>query len=310
MHKILYIQPIHPDGMNYLRAKEGYEVVVASATDKETLMREIVDAEVIISRLTNVDAELMTCAPGLKAVCKHGVGVDNIDVEYCKAHGIAVLTTGDANSSTVAEQTMLAIGGLFRRTVWLDKRMREGDWGSRDRSDASDLMGRTLGLVGYGRIGKCLARMAGKGFLMNVCVYDPYAKREEVEAEGYAFCETLEDVLIKADVISLHVPLTESTRGMIGDAQMKQMKPGSYVVNFARGGVVDEKALIENLVSGHLAGAALDVFEQEPPCAETNPLFRMENVILSPHCGTFTEDSRRRMSMRLATEIERILEGK
>ena len=310
MHKILYIQPIHPDGMNYLRAKEGYEVVVSPATDKETLKREIADAEVIITRLTTIDEELMTCAPGLKAVCKHGVGVDNIDVTYCKAHNIAVLTTGDANSSTVAEQTMLAIGSLFRKTVWLDKRMREGDWGSRDRSEASDLMGRTLGLVGYGRIGKCLARMAGKGFLMNVCVYDPYAKREDIEAEGYVFCDTLDELLVKADVVSLHVPLTESTRGIISDAQMKRMKPGSIVVNFARGGVVDEAALYENLISGHLAGAALDVFEQEPPCAQTNPLFKLENVILSPHCGTFTEDSRRRMSMRLATEIERVLEGK
>lgn len=307
MPKILYIQPIHPDGMNALRAREGYEVVVSPDTDKETLKREIVDADVIISRLTEIDAELMACAKHLKAVCKHGVGVDNIDVGYCKAHDIAVLTTGDANSSTVAEQAMLAIGALLRKIVWLDGRMRKGDWGSRDRADASDLMGRTLGLVGYGRIGKCLARMAGKGFLMNVRVYDPYAKREDVEADGYIFHENFEEMLPYVDVLSPHVPLTESTRGMIGAKEMALLKPGACVVNFARGGVVDEKALYEALTSGHLAGAALDVFEQEPPSVE-NPLFGLDNVILSPHCATFTEDSRSRMSMRLAQEIVRTLE--
>ena len=308
MFKILYIQPIHPDGMNYLRAKSNYDVVVASGTDQETLKKEIVDADVIVSRLTTINSELMACAKHLKAVCKHGVGVDNIDVAYCQEHHIAVLTTGDANSSTVAEQAMLAIGALFRRTFWLDHRLREGDWSSRDHSNAADLMGRTVGLIGYGRIGKCLARMASKGFLMNVCIFDPYANRGDVEADGYKWYDRLEDMLPVIDVLSPHVPLTESTRGMIGENELKLMKSGSMLVNFARGGVVDEKALYEQLASGHLCGAAIDVFEQEPPIVQGNPLFDLENVILSPHCGTFTEDSRSRMSMRLATEIERVLE--
>lgn len=308
MYKILYIQPIHPDGMNRLAAREDCRVVVAPDTKRETLEAEIRDADVIITRLTDIDAALMAHGPKLKAVCKHGVGVDNIDVGYCREHNIAVLTTGDANSSTVAEQTMLAIGALLRRVVWLDRRMREGDWGSRDRADACDLMGRTLGIVGYGRIGKCLARMAGKGFLMNVRVYDPWAKKEDVEADGWIWDESLDTLLENADIVSPHVPLTDSTRGMIGREQLAMMKPGSFVANFARGGVVDEAALVEALNSGHIAGAALDVFQQEPPSVE-NPLFAMENVILSPHCATFTEDSRSRMSLRLAQEIERVLDA-
>lgn len=307
MPKILYIQPIHPDGMAYLAAKPGYEVAVAPDTQRETLMRAVEDADAVVTRLTVVDAELMRRARHLRAVCKHGVGVDNIDTAYCREHGIAVLTTGDANSSTVAEQTMLAIGALLRRMPWLDQRMRLGDWGARDRAGATDLMGKTLGLVGYGRIGKCLARMASKGFLMNVWVFDPFTPRAEVEAEGYRYAEQLADVLPEADVLSLHVPLTEETRGMIGREELARMKPGALVANFARGGVVDEAALVDALRSGHLAGAALDVFEQEPPAAD-NPLLHMDNVILSPHCATFTEDSRRRMSMRLALELERTLD--
>lgn len=308
MHKILYIQPIHPDGMNYLDSKPDYKVVVAPDTSMETLKKEIVDADVIVSRLTRVDAELMQCAEHLRAVCKHGVGTDNIDTAYCREHGIAVLTTGDANSSTVAEQAMLAIGALLRRTVWLDSQMRKGNWASRDQANACDLMGRTVGLIGYGRIGKCLARMAGKGFLMNVCVYDPFTTRETVEADGYRYFDSLDEMLPCVDIVSPHVPLTDSTRGMIGERQLALMKKGSWVINFARGGVVDEKALYDSLVSGHIAGAALDVFEQEPPDVKNNPLFALDNVILSPHCATFTEDSRRRMSMRLAEEIEKVLD--
>lgn len=306
MPKILYIQPIHPAGMEYLAAKPGYTVEVAPDTDKETLKKCIVDADAIITRLTVVDAELMGCARHLKAACKHGVGVDNIDTDYCKAHGIAVVTTGDANSSTVAEHAMLAIGALYKRIVWLDGRMRQGDWGARDRSGGQDLRGKTLGLVGYGRIGSCLAKMAGHGFDMNVLVYDPYASKEKVEAAGWTYCPDLDEMLPQVDVLSLHVPLTNSTRGIIGEKQLAEMKQGAMVVNFSRGGVVREDALANALKAGHIAGAALDVFEEEPPKAD-NPLFAMENVLLSPHCATFTEDSRRRMSMRLATELEALL---
>ena len=235
MFNVLYIQPIHPEGMDYLKNKANYNVMVASSTDLETLKTEMQDADVIVTRLTDLREDLLRCAPHLKAVCKHGVGVDNIDVAYCNAHNIAVVTTGDANSSTVAEQTMLAIGALLRKTVWLNDRVREGDWLSRDRSGAEELMGKTLGLIGYGRIGKCLARMAGKGFLMNVCVYDPYTK-VEVMNDGLEYVENLEDLLKRADVISLHVPLTEKTRGMIAERELAWMKNGAYVVNYAARG--------------------------------------------------------------------------
>lgn len=304
MKKVLYIQPIHPSGMNRLREK--YNVVVAQSTDHETLMREIVDASAIVSRLTPIDAELMAAGRCLQAIAKHGVGLDNFDVEYARAHGIAVLTTGDANSSTVAEHAMFALGALLKRIPMLDREMHAGNWASRDLPGACDAAGRTLAVLGFGRIGQCMARMAKHGFSMNVRVFDPYASRDQVEAAGHVFCESAAEAMTGADAVSPHVPLTAATRGLVNRENLALMHHGCYVLNFSRGGIVDCDALEEAALSGHVAGAALDTFDIEPPKID-RPLFRHENVILSPHCGTFTEDSRRRMSMRLAEEIDRVL---
>lgn len=307
MEKVLYIQPIHRDGMEKLAEK--YEVCVASDTDRTTLLREIVDASAIVSRLTPIDGKLMAAGRRLKAIAKHGVGTDNFDTEYAREHGIQVLTTGDANSATVAEHAMFAIGALLKRIPMLDREMRKGNWAYRDTAGSADAQGKTLGILGFGRIGRCLARMAVSGFNMNVAVYDPYASREEVEASGYNFCSSVEDLMRVADIVSPHVPLTESTRNLVNRERIFLIRQGGYVLNFARGGIVDYDALEEALACGHLAGAALDTFEQEPPCVSVPP-FNRPNVILSPHCGTFTEDSRRRMSLRLAEEIDRVLSQK
>ena len=300
--KILYIQPVHEAGMR--RLAEHHVVCVAPDTRRETLLACVRDADAIVTRLTRVDAKLMAAAPRLKAVCKHWVGVDNIDVEYARTRGIAVLTTGDANSATVAEHAMIAIGALMKRTVHMDAATRRGDWGARDCGTSVDLARKTLGLVGYGRIGSRLARMAWQGFDMHVAVFDPYVSAEDVRANGCEWVPALNELLARADVLSVHVPLTEETRGMLGREQFLCMRPGSYVVNFARGGIVDETALADLLACGHIAGAAIDVFAQEPP--EGSPLLHAPNALLSPHCATFTEDSRRRMSLRLAEEIEKI----
>lgn len=304
MMKVLYIQPIHESGMKRLSQK--YEVIVAPDTTRETLEKYIADAAAVITRLTVVDASLMEKARNLKAVCKHGVGVDNIDVEYAKNHGIAVLTTGDANSSSVAEHAMFAIGALFKRIAYFNKEMLKGNWLSRDTGGSFDVRGKTLGIIGLGRIGMCLANMAKNGFNMNVIVYDPFVSREIVEAKGFAYYEDLDEMLPLVDIISPHIPLTDATRDLIDGRRLGMMKKGSYVINFSRGGIVNEKALCQALENGHIAGAALDVFEEEPPGTD-NPLFNNPNVLLSPHCATFTEDSRIRMSLRLAEEIEKVL---
>lgn len=304
MKKILYIQPVHACGMDRLREK--YNVVVAPDMHRETLMREIRDAFAIVTRLSIVDAEMMAAGECLQVVGRHGVGLDNIDIAYARAHGIAVVTTGDANSSTVAEHALFALGALMKRIPMLDREVRRGNWACRDLPGACDASGRTLAVLGFGRIGQRMAHMAAHGLDMRIRVYDPFAARDQVEAEGYTFCATALDAMRGADAVSPHVPLTESTRGLVNREGLALMNRGGYVLNFARGGVVDYDALEEAILSGHIAGAALDTFDVEPPQMNRS-LFQQENVILSPHCGTFTEDSRRRMSLRLAEEIDRVL---
>lgn len=273
--KILYIQPIHPAGMR--RLAEKYTVCIAPDTQRETLLACVQDADAIVTRLTRIDAELMEAAPRLKAVCKHGVGVDTIDVEYARSRGIVVLTTGDANSVTVAEHAMFAIGALMKRVVFMDAAMRMGDWAARDRGVSVDAAGKTLGLIGYGRIGSRLAHMAGWGFDMRVVVFDPYVSSETVQTNGFEWVSSLDVLLDCADVISVHVPLTEATRSMLGREQLLRLKPGSYVLNFARGGIIVENALAELLHTGHIAGAAIDAFAEEPPA---NPPCSLRQI----HC--------------------------
>ena len=304
MKKVLYIQPLHPAGMEKLAEK--YHVVVADTQDREVLKEAIADAHAVVTRLTRIDAELIAAGKNLEAIAKHGVGVDNIDVAAAEARKIAIVTTGNANSRSVAEHTLLAMGALCKRIAYLDRAMRKGRWLSRDEAGSVDLYGRRLGIVGYGRIGQALAPMAKYGFGMEVQVCDPNVAGQKIEADGFIPCPELDELCRRADLLSLHVPLVRETRNLIDARRLALMKPTACLVNFARGGVVDEEALCDALVRKRLAGAALDCFETEPP-DHLQPLFQLDNVLLSPHCGTFTEDSRYRMSMALAEGISEVL---
>lgn len=307
MKKILYIQPIHPSGMEKLAEK--FEVIVAPDASRETIEALIPEAEAVVTRLTVIDRELIEKGVKLKAIAKHGVGVDNIDMEAAGEKGIRVLTTGDANSLSVAEHAFFAIGALSKGMTQLNSEFRRGNWGYRDQVKAVELTGKTLGIAGLGKIGSRLALMAKHGFSMDIAVFDPYLTKEEIAGLGYRAVESIDELCRCSDVLSVHVPLNESTRNLIGKERLSLMKPSAFVVNFARGGIINEKELCDALKSGTIAGAAVDVFEQEPP-APDHPFFTLEQVILSPHCATFTAESRARMSMNLAEGIEAVLEGK
>jgi D-3-phosphoglycerate dehydrogenase len=310
MKKVLYIQPVHESGMN--RLAKNYEVVVAPDPSRATIERLIVDADAIITRLTTIDKELIGKGLKLKAIGRHGIGVDNIDVGYATEKNVAVLTTGDANSISVAEHVIFAVGALSKKIHWLDRQMRSGNWASRDRTGAGEITGKILGIVGLGNIGTHIARIAKYGFNMKVMFHDPFASKEALDAagsHGYERCEALDDLVKSVDVLTVHVPLTPHTTNLIDERRLELMKPTAFVVNFARGGIVNEAALYQALANGKLAGAALDVYEQEPP-DYSSPLMQLDNVILSPHCAYYTEDSRVRMSLQLAEGIEEVLEGK
>jgi len=307
MKKVLYIQPIHPAGME--RLAERYEVIVAPDASRETIESLIPEAAAIVTRLTTIDAGLIEKGVKLEAVAKHGVGVDNIDVAAASARGIRVLTTGDANSLSVAEHAFFAIGALCKGITGLDSEFHRGNWACRDQVKAVEVTGKTLGIAGLGKIGSRLAHMAKNGFSMDVAVYDPYLTKDEIISQGCRPVDSIEELCRSADVLSVHVPLSDATRNLIDKKRLALMKPGAFVINFARGGIVNERDLCEALNSKTIAGAAVDVFEQEPP-APDHPYFSTERLILSPHCSTFTEESRARMSLNLADGIEAVLEGR
>ncbi len=304
MKKVLYIQPLHPDGMNML--KEKYEVFVANNEDPQYLKSIIGEYHAVVTRLTKIDSDLIEKGRNLEAIAKHGVGTDNIDVEAAKKKDIAIVTTGDANSRSVAEHAVFAMGALCKRIPYLHDAMRKGNWLARDESGSSDLSERQVGIVGFGRIGSRVAEMVKQGFDAQVCVFDPFTERAAIEDQGYAYTDDLRHLCEIADFLTVHAPLTEATRNLIDYELLAAMKPTGFVINFARGGIINEEDLCRALKEKRIAGAALDAFQQEPLAADS-PLLQQERVILSPHCGTFSEDSKRRMSIAVAKGIIDIL---
>jgi len=304
MKKVLYIQPLHPCGMNFLRGK--YEVMVAGTEDHDALKSMVGGFHAIVTRLTVIDKSIIEAGDKLEVIAKHGVGVDNIDINAAMERNIKIVTTGDANSLSVAEHAFFTIGALSKRIAYLDRSVRRGQWGARDEPGSIDITGKKLGVVGIGRIGANIARMAKNGFNMEVVVYDPFASREDLKTQGYVLVDDLDELCRIVDFITLHVPLSDETQDLIDERRLQMMKPGAFLINFARGGIVNEDALFRALQEKWIAGAALDAFSIEPP-DHTASLFELPNVILSPHCGTFSEDSRKRMSMRVAEGIDDIL---
>ncbi len=304
MKKVLYIQPLHPVGMQML--EEKYEVFVANNEDPEYLKGIVGEYHAIVTRLTKIDGDMIESGNNLEAIAKHGVGIDNIDAEVAKKKGIAIVTTGDANSCSVAEHTIFAMGALCKRIPYLNDAMRKGNWLARDESGSSDLSEKEVGIVGFGRIGSRVAEIAKQGFSAKVCVYDPFMDKAMIEAQGYEYTEDIQYLCKTADFLTVHAPLTETTRNLIDYDLLSTMKLTAFVINFARGGIISEADLCRALEEKKIAGAALDVFEREP-LDNDSPLLKLDNVILSPHCSTFSEDSKRRMSIAVAKGIIDIL---
>jgi D-3-phosphoglycerate dehydrogenase len=293
---VLVTDKVSEAGLAPLRADDRFDIIkIDDSSEPEFREALSVAHGLIVRSATKVRADLLATATCLQVIGRAGVGVDNIDLTAATERGIAVMNAPAGNTVSAAELTMALILAMVRRVPAADASMRSGDW-TRSAFKGAELRGRTLGLIGAGRIGGEVARRC-RAFGMEVIAHDPFLTSDRARELGVR-SGSLDDVLTQADVLSLHVPLTDSTHNMIDADALASMKPGAFLVNVARGGVVDEAALAESLEAGQLAGAALDVFAQEP-LEEGSPLRGAPNLVLTPHLGASTAEAQE----LVATEI-------
>jgi len=305
MDKIVLLSKLYEPGRKLLDGK--IEIVERFTNQIEDAAEDLKTATVVLIGNQRFQEPEFALCPHLRILAKQGSGTDNINLVYATSKNIPVVTSPGANAQSVAEHVMMLILAASRNLIRYDKATRTGNYAIRSSCDEMSLYGKTIGLVGYGRIGKAVASYA-KAFGMKVIVYDPYIKSEMVDDMGIEFVDIPENLYETADVVSIHVPLTNQTRNMIGAKEMAKMKQGVVIVNCSRGGIIDEKALYEALKSGHIHGAGLDVHEKEPT-APTDPLFSLDNVVVTPHSAALTKESAETMSVETAKGLLAILHG-
>lgn len=310
MPHVLYAEPL-PDDLramvrDALPAGWGFEAV--TSRDREELLRRADGADFLIVASARVDDELLRASPRLRLVHHQGVGHDNVDLAACRSAGVPVAITPEGTTTGVAEHTILLILALYKHLRDVDAAVRAGRWPVWEfRSRSYELAGKTLGLVGFGRVGRALARRA-RAFDAIVVYYDPFPAPPDVDEELGVRALRLDDLLRDADVISLHLPLAPDTRGIIGARELGLMRPHALLINTARGPLVDERALEDALAAGRIAGAGLDVFAQEPPPPD-HPLFRLDNVVLTSHVAVGTRDAFRTKMEAISANLQRANAG-
>jgi len=297
--KIFVSDDVSESGLEPLRAA-GFAVEKRTGLKGAELFEAVRDCEGLIVRSeTKVTAELLAAAGSLRAIGRAGVGVDNIDVPSATQRGIVVMNAPDGNTMTTAEHTLALLLSLARRVPQGNASLKAGRW-ERKKFVGVELRGKTLGIVGLGRIGRVVASRA-RGFEMRVVAFDPFVAPEQLRDTGIELAP-LEEVCARADFITVHAPLTPETRGIVGARELALMKPGARIINCARGGLVDERALDAAIREGRVAGAALDVFEEEPPPAD-HPLLALEEVIVTPHLGASTREAQEGVAVIVAEQM-------
>jgi len=306
---ILVNKPIHGDALAWLAGKARVITLYEASSDEILATLPQAHGFLLGTGFTFGPAE-MDLAAKLEVIGRHGVGLDSVDVPAATERGIPVVYTPYGPTESTAEHALLLILATARRLSELDRAVRSGNFRLRDRPAAMghELEGKTLGMVGFGRIGRRVAGMCRDGLHMVTYAFDPYLEPETIVASGAIPAADLLELVGKADVVSVHTPLTPESRHLIDRSVIRAMKPGAILINTSRGPVIDEQALIEALQDGHLGGAGLDVFDPQPPAPE-NPLLRFDQVVLTPHVGSFTHEGRRRMSMTVSEDILSVLQG-
>jgi D-3-phosphoglycerate dehydrogenase len=298
-YRVLVSDSLAEEGIEVFRRAEGVEVDVETGLSPEELKAVIVDYDAIAIRSgTKLTGDIIEAAERLKVIGRAGIGVDNVDLDAATRKGIVVMNTPEGNTITTAEHTISMLMALARRIPQATASVKAGKW-EKKRFMGTEVFNKTLGIIGMGRIGKIVADRA-HGLHMNVIAYDPFLSPEVVTRLGVEMVP-LDELLARADFITVHTPKTKETVNLIDQKAFNKMKQGVYILNCARGGIINEKALYEALVSGKVAGAALDVFEKEPP--EKNPLVDLEQVICTPHLGASTEEAQVNVAVAVAEQI-------
>ena len=309
MPKVLVTDGIRQAGLDVLTQREDMVIDRCwNRTSEDDLIDRVADVDAILVGTTPITGRIIEAARGLKVVSRRGVGYDNIDLAALRRRKIPLTIVGSANASTVAEHTLCVILALAKQTMAYDRATRAGNWRFRESLLAVDLLGKTLLLVGFGRVGRAVAVRAS-AFGLRVLVYDPLVSQEVIrEFQVEAVTDLLRGLAI-CDFLSVHVPLTRQTAGLIGRKELAAMRPTAFIISTARGGVVDEDCLVDALRMGLIRGAGLDVFNEEPP-PPNHPLLGFENVILSPHSAALTQECAQRMDKVAATNCLDGIDGK
>lgn len=307
MYKVVVAPSIAQKGLDILDRRKDVTYEVVDDTSEASLTRAFTGIHGAVVRAVPITRTIMSAAPELKVVSRHGVGYNTVDVDYLDERGIPLALTVNANALSVAEHTLFFILCLARNVLAYDRAARTGKFGYRESLECNDIWGKTLLLVGFGRIGRAVAERA-RAFGMVIVVHDPLVPAESIRAAGCTPAERLIAAIAGADYVSVHIPLTPATKGVIGAREIAAMRPSASILNTARGGIVDEPALIAALRERRIRGAALDVFEAEPP-APDNPLFGLDNVILSPHSAGLTVEGADRMAIDSVNNVLGVFDG-
>ncbi len=305
MPHVLIVRRIHESGINLLRNQADITLEILEDASRANLVRRLPEADGVTLRATTFDAELIASARRLKIVARHGVGYDNVDVDALSARRIPLAIAGTANSTAVAEHALTMALAIAKRIVPLDTELRGGRWQTSLDQPIRELSGSTALVIGFGRTGSRSAPLF-RALGMNVLVHDPYVARQRIEDAGFTLAATLAEALRIADVVTIHVPLSAQTRGLVDPFAMKR---DAILVCTARGGVVDEKKLAGALATGHLMGAGMDVFEEEPAPAKY-PLWDIPNLLVTPHTAGLSDRAMEKMSINTCQNVIDAFRGK
>ena len=305
--KVLVIESIRPKGMEMLNGET--EVVIAPDRSEATVAAMIGDFDAVVTRTTMIDREIIKRGKKLQVIGRHGAGLDTVAVDYATESGVCVVYTPEANARSVAEFAVSLMLASTRNLIAADRGQRvERDYNTRNNVMGHDLQNRTVGIIGVGRIGRLIAKMCIQGFDMKVLGFDPFVSAGDLAKLGVQKVDTVFDIFKKSDFVSLNCPLTDEVRGMVNKTTLQMMKPSAYLINCARGPIVDEAALCEALKAGVIKGASIDVYAVEPP-SKDNPLFDAPNLIATPHMATMTHESMDLMSTTCAEGVLSVLRG-